>query len=87
MTLTTRMKTTIRTHRTVICSALNPQANEADVVRHADEYDSLYQRLPGRGVDGGDRFSAYGAILRLCERAPETAFLDRPTFRRLPLVR
>ncbi|ORY77194.1 hypothetical protein BCR35DRAFT_353168 [Leucosporidium creatinivorum] len=50
-----------------------------------DDYHSLYQRLPGR-ADGGDRFSAYGAILRLCERAPEASLLDRPTFRRLPLA-
>lgn len=51
-----------------------------------DDYHILYARLPGR-VEGGDRFSAYGAVLQLCERAPEVAFLDKPTFRRLAPVR
>ncbi|KAK4047646.1 Macrophage colony-stimulating factor 1 receptor [Microbotryomycetes sp. JL201] len=32
----------------------------------------------------GDRFSSYGAVLRLCERAPDVVLPDRPTFRRLP---
>ncbi|GAA5960722.1 hypothetical protein JCM21900_000512 [Sporobolomyces salmonicolor] len=46
-------------------------------------FDDVYSRFKGRD-QAGDRFSAYGAILRLCERAPEAAFIDRPTFRRLP---
>ncbi|GAA5833329.1 hypothetical protein JCM11251_005205 [Rhodosporidiobolus azoricus] len=48
-----------------------------------DDAYMLYARLPGRS-EANDRFSAYGAVLRLCERSPEHAFLDRPTFRRLP---
>ncbi|KAL8281144.1 hypothetical protein RQP46_006502 [Phenoliferia psychrophenolica] len=48
-----------------------------------DDYETTYQRLPGRS-EPGDRFSAYGSILQLCRRAPEATFLDRPTFRRLP---
>ncbi|GAA6038491.1 hypothetical protein JCM8097_004593 [Rhodosporidiobolus ruineniae] len=49
----------------------------------SDDAHTLYARLPGRDTVN-DRFSAYGAVLRLCERAPEHAFLDRPTFQRLP---
>ncbi|GAA5906531.1 hypothetical protein JCM8208_000472 [Rhodotorula glutinis] len=47
-----------------------------------DDAHTLYTRLAGRD-EAGDRFSAYGVVLQLCERAPEAAFLDRPTFRRL----
>ena len=55
-------------------------------VKHCiDDYETLYTRLPGR-LRAGDRFSAYGAILQLCERAPEAAFGDKPTFRRLKSV-
>ncbi|KAM0754575.1 hypothetical protein T439DRAFT_352583 [Meredithblackwellia eburnea MCA 4105] len=50
-----------------------------------DDYAAVYSRLPGRS-EPGDRFSAYGAILQLCQRAPEAAFMDRPTFHRLPSV-
>ncbi|GAA5841695.1 hypothetical protein JCM9279_000733 [Rhodotorula babjevae] len=47
-----------------------------------DDAHTLYTRLAGRD-EASDRFSAYGVVLQLCERAPEAAFLDRPTFRRL----
>lgn len=47
------------------------------------DQDDILQQLPS-WTQHGDRFSAYGTVLRLCERAPESAFLDRPTFRRLP---
>ncbi|KAK4051737.1 Macrophage colony-stimulating factor 1 receptor [Microbotryomycetes sp. JL221] len=47
-----------------------------------DDIDPL-RRLPS-WTQHGDRFSSYGAVLRLCERAHEAALLDRPTFRRLP---
>jgi len=52
----------------------------------ADDAHTLYTRLAGRD-EASDRFSAYGVVLQLCERAPEAAFLDRPTFRRLFKVR
>ncbi|GJN87915.1 hypothetical protein Rhopal_000870-T1 [Rhodotorula paludigena] len=57
-------------------------AVEIESASSDDDAYEVYARLPGRG-EANDRFSAYGAVLRLCERAPERAFDDRPTFRRL----
>ncbi|SCV73833.1 BQ2448_6263 [Microbotryum intermedium] len=36
------------------------------------------------GGERGGRLSTYGAVLRLCKRNPESTYLDRPTFARLP---
>ncbi|KAM0790005.1 hypothetical protein ACM66B_005335 [Microbotryomycetes sp. NB124-2] len=51
----------------------------------SDEEDGSdpFKNLPS-WTQHGDRFSSYGAVLRLCERAPDGALPDRPTFRRLP---
>ncbi|SGY18835.1 BQ5605_C014g07488 [Microbotryum silenes-dioicae] len=48
-----------------------------------DDSDSQRDEFVFGGERGG-RLSAYGAVLRLCKRNPESTYLDRPTFARLP---